>query len=73
MESHVHTLTWAFIVGTDLGLDMARTLFENIWLGGLLLGFYLLMAPLKLPPLLLWGLLLFLVVLIMLCRDVLFL
>jgi hypothetical protein len=73
MESTFHTLTWALIVGTDLGLAMARALLENIWLGTLLLGLCLLMSWLKLPPILVWALILFLAVSTLLCRAVLFL
>jgi hypothetical protein len=73
MESTFHTLTWALIVGTNLGLTTARALLQELWFGALLVGLWLLLGWLKLSPMLFWALILFLAVIILLCRDVLFL
>ena len=61
MEFSFKTLTQAAIIGSDFGIAMARALFEDMWLGGLLLGLCLLIYGLKLPEMLMLGLILFLV------------
>ena len=61
MEFSFKTFTQAAIIGSDLGLAMGRALFEHIWVVGPLLGLCLLIYGLKLPEMLMLGLILFLV------------
>ena len=52
MDSIFTTVTPTVTSGTDFGLAMVRTLFENIWHGGLVLGLCLLISVLKPPAIL---------------------
>jgi hypothetical protein len=73
MESSANIFMRSVSVGTDLALAIAHALVEEVWLLGLLVGLYLLLGWLKLPPILFWALILFLVGIMLLCREVLFL
>ena len=69
MEFSFTTLARMVMVGCDLARAGAQSLIENIWYGGLgLLSLCLLLGLLKLPPLLLSAVILFLIVGIVLLK-----
>jgi hypothetical protein len=74
MEFSFTTLARVVMVGCDLAHAGAQSLFENRWYGGLsVLSLCLLLGLLKLPPLLLSAVVLFLMVGIVLLKALSFL